>query len=555
MSSRVLYIRSARITDISKRFARQKKHVLTLLGTSVSDAEHEALSLLKEYSTQDYPAATASIQILLGKIYFALGRPSDALTQFSLAREWAEQNGDEPLYVEALAGEGIVLKELGDAKNAVLKGLSALTIQNELDPRDWCVDVFKLLIHSYVQLSDFKTALQYAEQGRIWAQNFHLLEQEATILIGFSIIYAQLKEPKKALSFERASLQIHEQLKIDRACAANCINIGSLYSRQKDFHSALEWDLKALKLHQKTGDKRNEVLSFAHLASMYLELGDLAQAKFYAEETVTIARERGNKIFYMYALAGLGEYYHRIGDYPKAKAPFEEALSIFETSERIELRINILQLLIEIYENENNYETALRYQKELANAEVFFKQEQNHRLIVQLQTGIDVELIKQEREQYRVQAMQAITAFEQKAQELAELSTRVSERRKVLHTLSHNLANLQNDFSDKELLRIRSEVHRELREENQASNVDSIVAQLEPVFLSTLSTKYPELSNSEKKICLLLKLNLRTPEIANLLSASERTIENHRLHIRKKMQLPPKISLSEHLNNLETSLH
>jgi DNA-binding CsgD family transcriptional regulator len=41
----------------------------------------------------------------------------------------------------------------------------------------------------------------------------------------------------------------------------------------------------------------------------------------------------------------------------------------------------------------------------------------------------------------------------------------------------------------------------------------------------------------EIKICALLKLKLTTADIAKLLCLSERSVEGHRLHIRRKMGL------------------
>jgi two-component system CheB/CheR fusion protein len=53
--------------------------------------------------------------------------------------------------------------------------------------------------------------------------------------------------------------------------------------------------------------------------------------------------------------------------------------------------------------------------------------------------------------------------------------------------------------------------------------------------IETLIRAIPTLSPAELRVCLLLLENHRTKEIAARLSLSERTIENHRLSIRRKM--------------------
>ena len=47
-------------------------------------------------------------------------------------------------------------------------------------------------------------------------------------------------------------------------------------------------------------------------------------------------------------------------------------------------------------------------------------------------------------------------------------------------------------------------------------------------FLQNLTSAFPALTETERKICPLLRLNLETPDIAKLLFVSERNVENHR---------------------------
>lgn len=80
----------------------------------------------------------------------------------------------------------------------------------------------------------------------------------------------------------------------------------------------------------------------------------------------------------------------------------------------------------------------------------------------------------------------------------------------------------------------------------QAANWDEIearFAQIFPMFTHRLTAEFPRLTYAEIKICMLIKVNRRTKDIAHLLQLSERTIENHRNRIRKKLQLLPDQSL------------
>ncbi len=70
------------------------------------------------------------------------------------------------------------------------------------------------------------------------------------------------------------------------------------------------------------------------------------------------------------------------------------------------------------------------------------------------------------------------------------------------------------------------------------------------IFLKKIKKKYPELSNSDLKVCAYLKLNLSTKEIAQLLNISIRGAEVSRYRIRKKLGIQTEQSLSSFLNSI-----
>ncbi|MDU1892604.1 MAG: triple tyrosine motif-containing protein [Dysgonomonas sp.] len=64
-------------------------------------------------------------------------------------------------------------------------------------------------------------------------------------------------------------------------------------------------------------------------------------------------------------------------------------------------------------------------------------------------------------------------------------------------------------------------------------------------FFQKMKILYPELTNSDLRLCACLRLNLETKEIASLMNLSIRTVENNRYRLRKKLNLPPTENLNE----------
>lgn len=66
-------------------------------------------------------------------------------------------------------------------------------------------------------------------------------------------------------------------------------------------------------------------------------------------------------------------------------------------------------------------------------------------------------------------------------------------------------------------------------------------------FLHYMAVNYPSLTPAELKICCLLRLNLSTKEMAQLLHTSTKTIENQRYRIRKKLRISYQKNLTSFL--------
>jgi DNA-binding CsgD family transcriptional regulator len=69
-------------------------------------------------------------------------------------------------------------------------------------------------------------------------------------------------------------------------------------------------------------------------------------------------------------------------------------------------------------------------------------------------------------------------------------------------------------------------------------------------FINRLTRRYPSLSPAEIRLCAMLRLQMSTKDIAEMIKRSTRTIEHTRTSIRKKMKLQPNDNLVQHLLNL-----
>lgn len=70
-------------------------------------------------------------------------------------------------------------------------------------------------------------------------------------------------------------------------------------------------------------------------------------------------------------------------------------------------------------------------------------------------------------------------------------------------------------------------------------------------FFKKMKILYPQLTNTDLRLCACLKLNLETKEIASLMNLSVRAVENSRYRLRKKLNLNPSQNLNEFFLNID----
>ena len=101
-------------------------------------------------------------------------------------------------------------------------------------------------------------------------------------------------------------------------------------------------------------------------------------------------------------------------------------------------------------------------------------------------------------------------------------------------------------FASQEII---DSINNKLNDDNSWQIFEIQFNKANPDFFKNLLSTHSELSFSELRICALLKLGLNTKQISLIMNLSERTIENHRLSIRKKIIIDKSNSLISYLHS------
>jgi phosphate/sulfate permease/DNA-binding CsgD family transcriptional regulator len=142
-----------------------------------------------------------------------------------------------------------------------------------------------------------------------------------------------------------------------------------------------------------------------------------------------------------------------------------------------------------------------------------------------------------------------VTRIEEQKNELVTYSLNLSEQRQYLLSIIDELekASKASDITVKD--EIIKKIKVELRQKISFNNeVDSIYHKAEIAnknFIQRLDKEYPELTQTDKKILVLLRIGLSSKEIAPLMNISPKSVEISRYRLRKKLNLDKNINLSD----------
>ena len=141
-------------------------------------------------------------------------------------------------------------------------------------------------------------------------------------------------------------------------------------------------------------------------------------------------------------------------------------------------------------------------------------------------------------------------ALKKREQELEEKSRNLEDVNTALKVLLKRREEDKTELEEKVTCNMRELIlpyienlkitHNNSHQLNQLKILERNVNEIISPFLRTLSSKYPNLTPTEIKIITFIKEGRTSKEIAGLLNASARTVEVHRNHVRKKLNLNKK---------------
>lgn len=361
----------------------------------------------------------------------------------------------------------------------------------------------------FLRLGNYKKALEYITASTEVAKQTNDVQLYSNSLLRLSNVYSRQGETEKQIEKLIESIDVLANQKKDHQIAIRRIALGTAYMDCNDFDKSLSQFQEALDYLTEKNDKKNIAFLYHRLGLLYsnkmYKQRDSSTAEKYFKQAEQMAIDLSMPHFQAAVLESLSEAYSSFELY-------KESLSILQQSIALEKKIINEKAYKQLHELETRHKIYAK-EKEIELLEAHNKMLEVERKQLQAQLSINNQYL-----------------FMYK-KELNNFKTDI------------NYITKQLDKAENIVKKVRIKLRESATEHETWESYLEVFSQVHPDFQKKLNNLHPTLTPLEVKICVLIRAGLKAEEIGAILSLSERTIENNRFRIRKKLDLKEKDKL------------
>ncbi len=455
----------------------------------------------------------------------------------------------------------------------------------------------------YRKIGDYEEALDYALKARTIAA----LNNDSVLLASnynnLGIIHNRLGQYEQAKSNYIKALNLNKNLPTNQAgLASNYNNLGLLYRTSKSYDSALYSFKLAL---DNIKSPYGIATIVGNMGTIHFDLNAYDSALYYHKKALGLQEENGYKEQASLSRINIGGVYRAMKKYAQSTAILEEAYAFNEQQQNLDLLKKASEVLANVYEDSGDFSKSLFYHRKFKmHHDSIFNQNKNKEII---KHQLKFDLLEKEKELEVLEQQSALNAAKARFQVVVSvilgivilligfLFYSILKRKKIKQALiQQELINQENerqflekelDFKNKELvnfalqiveknnfiLKFEEDIHHlsknglkgneqvvNLVKKLKTSNIinkhqrefDAHVNSVNSSFYQKLEENYPGLTQNEKRLTALLRLQLSSKEISSIVGISPKSVDMNRYRLRKKLNLETEENLISVLNNL-----
>lgn len=544
----------------------QKRVLRDVKRRHIADQSADILSYTGQFMATQRLRSDPEINIQLARIrglcQLYLYNREQAEEEYRQGIQLCEQNGYEmeqaDLYL--LLAENCIHSSKSDKVfHYIRKSISIYSCKRDNNKIGAC---YGLLARIYADASQAMSALNFTLKAVDYLTDANDVETLRAVYYQIAVVNAYAQNIDNALVYHRKALELNRAVGCAHDTIFSVLSITVLVAA-KAFLRGEEVDLEGLlaeidslqPMIRKINRPEYGYYIYLYRCRIYFNcqryaevIEELQEAGRYLKKGDVWDIHRGM------LLREMGLAYLRLDQYPQAIECFEEALELVCPKAGDAAVFMIAGKLLEAYQFTDDKDNILRVENMLADARQRARQSERHlaQEVFEFNNVIDtlhdeIALLRKQHSAMQVnlaQQSRKVIACEMKVAHMNQILNDIERRiRRGLQASKKNYAAVLRSL----LIHIRDA----MQSDSEWAGFEQYFSRLFPTFLDTLRQRYPQLTRKELRICAMLKLNLSTKEIAQLLSVSYRTIESARYRLRKKFDVPRNTTLTNLLAEIQ----
>lgn len=478
----------------------------------------------------------ARVAYLMG-VYYHPTREK-ALDYYAEARRIAVKAGNKRLRSDLLNKDGNYAMRAGDLKRVNELERQALSLATEAEHPYGIACACYMLAHVAIRFGLREEGIEYLGQSLRVSKEHGILKWQERIFAFLSELYTRSQECAIGREYGLEAVRIARELGMEHDLHENLLHLAGVELALKKYATVME--IVAAVRNMLPEDERG-LWSGTHglTAEVHTAKRRYKQAESEFRTALSIADYPYPEKDRSGLHAGLAKLYLETERPEQALEEGFAALADAEKSLDSGSRKDALNLLHTIYKEQGDYKHAHEY-LERANALIAESDTQLLKSRLEyhaLKNDYEVEQVKLETQAKESELLRL--RLEHKDRELSDKVRHLVKQAETLRQFQSDLRALirRTPADDPAAKEIRSRLAAFPEPELNWQEFEQEFAEAHPDFLPRLSKRFPDLTQMETRVAAMVQMDLKSSDIAQLFSITERAVEFHRLNLRKKLQL------------------
>ncbi len=405
------------------------------------------------------------------------------------------------------------------------------------------------------QAGDYSIALRCLQQlQQLIQQHEEAQTAEASYCSNIGALYRDIGDVDRSIDCYERARRLYRQKGNQCGTAETLLELGRLSLTRGRHDCALDLLHQALTLFEDLQRGADGITTRAFISLTLQAMGRTDEALAYIREPLerqTGTQDRRPPFALLHFAAGCAM--RAMGRPEEARILLEKARDAALLTKDRQLAMRIYEHMAEVAEARNDVRSALGYhrQGEALREELLGAERQRDIARLELQ---ELQADSEEETQFlRRNRDIARRQVQERQAEIDKLNVKISAHNAALqrlHTQVQAHRELARGGSRGFVDELLTTISAALDQPAEGARFDAGLQSVFADFLTALRGRCPHLSPAEMRICLLLRLEMDSKEIAALLHNSLETIHTHRRHIRRKLGLAQQVNLSVELGKL-----